>query len=36
MDLVHNSATSLNLRYLRTLATGSLDARFYWQNTTHK
>jgi iron complex outermembrane receptor protein len=36
MDLVHNSATSLNLRYLRTLATGSLDARFYWQNTTHQ
>jgi iron complex outermembrane receptor protein len=36
MDLVHNDATSLNLRYRRTLATGSLDARFYWQNTTHE
>jgi iron complex outermembrane receptor protein len=36
MDLVHNDATSLNLRYRRTLSTGSLDARFYWQNTTHE
>ena len=36
MDLVHNDATSLNLRYRRTLSTGSLDARFYWQNTTHQ
>lgn len=36
MDLVHNDATSLNLRYRRTLTTGSLDARFYWQNTTHE
>ena len=36
MDLIHNDATSLNLRYRRTLATGSLDARFYWQNTTHE
>ena len=36
MDLVHNDATSLNLRYRRTLAKGSLDARFYWQNTTHE
>ena len=36
MDLVHNDATSLNLRYRRTLATGSLDAHFYWQNTTHE
>jgi iron complex outermembrane receptor protein len=36
MDLIHNDATSLNLRYRRTLASGSLDARFYWQNTTHE
>ncbi len=36
MDLVHNDATSLNLRYRRTLTAGSLDARFYWQNTTHE
>jgi iron complex outermembrane receptor protein len=36
MDLIHNDATSLNLRYRRTLATGSLDTRFYWQNTTHE
>jgi iron complex outermembrane receptor protein len=35
MDLVHNDASSLNLRYRRTLTAGSLDARFYWQNTTH-
>ena len=36
MDMVHNDATSLNLRYRRTLTTGSLDARFYWQNTNHE
>jgi len=36
MDLTHNSATSLNLRYRRTLASGSLDAHFYWQNTVHE
>ncbi|HVT97541.1 MAG TPA: TonB-dependent receptor [Acidobacteriaceae bacterium] len=36
MDLTHNNATSLNLRYRRTFATGSLDAHFYWQNTTHE
>lgn len=36
MDLTHNNATSLNARYRRTLATGSLDARFYWQNTLHE
>jgi iron complex outermembrane receptor protein len=35
MDLTHNSATSLNVRYRRTLASGSVDARFYWQNTLH-
>jgi iron complex outermembrane receptor protein len=35
MDLTHNSATSLNVRYRRTLAAGSLDAHFYWQNTLH-
>lgn len=36
MDLTHNSAASLNVRYRRILATGSLDARFYWQNTLHE
>jgi len=36
MDLTHNNATSLNVRYRRTLAAGSLDARFYWQNTLHE
>jgi iron complex outermembrane receptor protein len=36
MDLTHNSATSLNVRYRRTLAAGSVDARFYWQNTLHE
>ena len=36
MDLTHNNATSLNLRYRRTLASGSVDARFYWQNTLHE
>jgi iron complex outermembrane recepter protein len=36
MDLVHNNATSLNLRYHRMLTAGSLDARIYWQNTTHE
>jgi len=36
MDLVHNDATSLNLRYRRILTAGSLDAHFYWQNTTHE
>jgi iron complex outermembrane receptor protein len=36
MDLIHNDATSLNLRYRRTLSAGSLDARFYWQNTNHE
>jgi iron complex outermembrane receptor protein len=36
MDLVHNDADSLNLRYRRTLSTGSLDTRFYWQNTSHE
>lgn len=36
MDLTHNNATSLNVRYRRTLATGSLDSRFYWQNTLHE
>jgi len=36
MDLTHNNANSLNLRYRRTLAAGSLDARFYWQNTFHQ
>jgi iron complex outermembrane recepter protein len=35
MDLTHNNATSLNVRYRRTLAAGSFDARFYWQNTLH-
>ena len=35
MDLTHNNATSLNVRYRRTLVTGSVDARFYWQNTSH-
>jgi len=35
MDLTHNNASSLNLRYRRTLNAGSLDARFYWQNTFH-
>jgi iron complex outermembrane recepter protein len=35
MDLTHNNATSLNMRYRRTLAAGSVDARFYWQNTLH-
>lgn len=35
MDLTHNNATSLNVRYRRTLASGSVDARFYWQNTLH-
>jgi iron complex outermembrane receptor protein len=36
MDLTHNNATSVNVRYRRTLATGSVDARFYWQNTFHE
>ena len=36
MDLTHNNATSLNVRYRRTLAAGSVDARFYWQNTLHE
>lgn len=36
MDLTHNSAASLNLRYRRTRATGALDAHFYWQNTLHE
>ncbi len=36
MDLTHNNATSLNVRYRHTLATGSLDVRFYWQNTFHE
>ncbi|MDR3765170.1 MAG: TonB-dependent receptor [Acidobacteriota bacterium] len=36
MDMTHNNATSLNLRYRRTLNAGSLDARFYWQNTQHQ
>jgi len=36
MDLTHNNATSLNLRYRRTLSAGSLDAHFYWQNTLHE
>ena len=36
MDLVRNDATSLNLRYRRTLSAGSLDARFYWQNSNHE
>jgi iron complex outermembrane receptor protein len=36
MDLTHNNATSLNARYRRTLAAGSVDARFYWQNTLHE
>lgn len=35
MDLTHNNAASLNVRYRRTLAVGSLDLRFYWQNTQH-
>ncbi len=35
MDLTHNNASSLNVRYRRTLNAGSLDARFYWQNTFH-
>jgi iron complex outermembrane receptor protein len=35
MDMTHNSAASLNLRYRRTLAAGLLDAHFYWQNTQH-
>lgn len=35
MDLTHNNATSLNVRYRRTFSTGSFDARFYWQNTLH-
>jgi len=36
MDLTHNNATSLNLRYRRTLSAGSIDAYFYWQNTLHE
>jgi len=36
MDLTHNNAASLNVRYRHTLATGSVDARFYWQNTFHE
>ena len=36
MDLTHNNATSLNVRYRYTLATGSVDARFFWQNTFHE
>lgn len=36
MDMVHNDASSLNLRYRRRLTAGSLDTRFYWQNTTHR
>jgi iron complex outermembrane receptor protein len=36
MDMTHNNATSLNLRYRRTLTAGALDARFYWQNTHHE
>ncbi|MDR3723325.1 MAG: TonB-dependent receptor [Terracidiphilus sp.] len=36
MDLTHNNAASLNARYRRTLAAGSLDLRFYWQNTLHE
>ena len=36
MDLTHNNATSLNLRYRRTFNAGSLDAHFYWQNTLHE
>jgi len=36
MDLTHNNATSLNVRYRHTLATGSVDARFFWQNTFHE
>jgi len=36
MDMTHNNAGSLNVRYRRTLNAGSLDARFYWQNTHHE
>ena len=36
MDLTRNNATTLNVRYRHTLATGSVDARFYWQNTLHE
>ena len=36
MDLTHNNATSLNVRYRHILANGSVDARFYWQNTLHE
>ena len=36
MDLTHNNATSINVRYRHTLATGSVDFRFYWQNTLHE
>ena len=36
MDLTHNNATSLNVRYRRTLSAGSFDAHFYWQNTLHE
>ena len=36
MDMIHNNASSLNLRYRRTLNAGSIDARFFWQNTFHE
>ena len=36
MDLTHNNATSLNVRYRHMLTAGSVDARFYWQNTLHE
>ncbi len=36
MDMTHNNANSLNLRYRRTLTEGFLEARFYWQNTHHQ
>ena len=35
MDIVRNVATSLNLRWQRSLGPGTLDARVYWQNTFH-
>ena len=35
MDVVRNVATSLNLRWRRSLGPGVLDARVYWQNTFH-
>jgi iron complex outermembrane receptor protein len=35
MDMVRNYAESLNLRYRRSLGSGLLDTRIYWQGAWH-